>query len=132
MLRAEGREIRGQGNATAQIVATMMPSELGTRVRVVTDLTITGRVAQFGRSVLADVSTKLLDQFVNKLEASVPRPDEVAVGSEAAADGHFSHVRGSDPSPAIGHIDSGIVVTMAWSPAPGAAGVLPPDRVTTE
>jgi carbon monoxide dehydrogenase subunit G len=104
VLRAEGRETRGQGNATAQIVATMMPSESGTRVSVVTDLSITGKVAQFGRGVLADVSTKLLDQFVTNLEASVLGPDGLTVAPEAAAEGH-SDDRGSDSAPAIRHID---------------------------
>ena len=44
----------------------------GTKVTVVTDLTVTGKVAQFGRGVLADVSAKLLNQFVECLEARRP------------------------------------------------------------
>jgi hypothetical protein len=71
VLRAEGRETRGQGNANATITATLTPDDGGTAVSVVTDLTITGRVAQFGRGVLADVSAKLLDQFVQNLETTV-------------------------------------------------------------
>lgn len=71
VLRAEGRETRGQGNANATITATLTPDADGTAVSVVTDLTITGRVAQFGRGVLADVSAKLLDQFVDNLETTV-------------------------------------------------------------
>jgi carbon monoxide dehydrogenase subunit G len=71
VLRAEGRDTRGQGNATATITATLTPDGDGTAVSVVTDLTITGKVAQFGRGVLADVSAKLLDQFVASLEADV-------------------------------------------------------------
>ena len=38
-----------------------------------TDLTVTGKVAQFGRGVMADVSTKLLNQFVEQLETTDPR-----------------------------------------------------------
>ncbi len=71
VLRAEGRDTRGQGNANATITATLTPEGEGTRVSVVTDLTITGRAAQFGRGVLADVSAKLLNQFVQCLETSV-------------------------------------------------------------
>ena len=48
-----------------------IPDGDGTRVTVVTDLTITGKVAQFGRGVLADVSGKLLGQFVDNLERDV-------------------------------------------------------------
>jgi len=106
VLRAEGRETRGQGNATAEITASMEPSEAGTKVSVLTDLSITGKVAQFGRGVLADVSTKLLDQFVTNLESSVLRPGEVAVQPDTTAvEGHPEH-QGPDPAPAIRHIDS--------------------------
>ncbi|MGH3579652.1 MAG: SRPBCC family protein, partial [Mycobacterium sp.] len=63
VLRAEGRETRGQGNANATITARLQADGDGTKVSVVTDLAITGKVAQFGRGVLADVSAKLLAQF---------------------------------------------------------------------
>jgi hypothetical protein len=68
VLRAEGRETRGQGNASATITAEVAAVDDGSVVSVVTDLMITGRVAQFGRGILADVSSKLLDQFVVNLE----------------------------------------------------------------
>ena len=71
VLRAEGRETRGQGNASATITAVLQPVDRATKVAVTTDLTITGRVAQFGRGVLADVSNKLLGQFVERLEQMV-------------------------------------------------------------
>lgn len=71
VLKATGRDTRGQGNASATITATMVPDGEGTRVEVVTDLTITGKVAQFGRGVLADVSGKLIGQFVDTLEADL-------------------------------------------------------------
>jgi len=106
VLRAEGRETRGQGNATAEITASMEPSEAGTKVSVLTDLSITGKVAQFGRGVLADVSTKLLDQFVTNLEASVLGPGEVAVQPDTTAIEVQSEHQGPDPAPAIRHIDS--------------------------
>jgi carbon monoxide dehydrogenase subunit G len=71
VVRAEGRETRGQGNAAATVTATLAPEDGGTHVTLHTDLTITGRVAQFGRGVLMDVSSKLLRQFVQALEADV-------------------------------------------------------------
>jgi carbon monoxide dehydrogenase subunit G len=78
VLRAEGRETRGQGNANATITATLTPDGEGTAVAILTELTITGRVAQFGRGVLADVSAKLLDQFVADLEKTVLADDSGA------------------------------------------------------
>ena len=81
-LKASGRETRGQGNASAIITATMTPDGDGTKVSVITDLTITGKVAQFGRGVLADVSAKLIGQFVDALEADLARSGTSgAVGS---------------------------------------------------
>ena len=71
VLRAEGRETRGQGNASAVITADLIPDGDRTRVTVSTDLTVTGKVAQFGRGVMADVSAKLMDQFAENLRTTV-------------------------------------------------------------
>jgi uncharacterized protein len=90
VLRAEGRDTRGQGNASATITATLVGDGDGTRVSVVTDLTVTGKVAQFGRGVMADVSAKLLNQFVACLERDVlaagnAGPDEPAGATPEAS-----------------------------------------------
>jgi uncharacterized protein len=71
LIDAAGRDTRGQGNANASIVVSMTEDGDGTIVEVVTDLAITGKVAQFGRGVLDDVSAKLLRQFVDNLERDV-------------------------------------------------------------
>ena len=85
VLRAEGRDTRGQGNANATITATLMPDGDGTRVMVVTDLTITGKVAQFGRGVMADVSAKLIGQFVDCLHDKVLSGDPAPAPAPAPA-----------------------------------------------
>ena len=75
VLKAEGRDTGGKGNASALITAQLDPhGDDRTKVTVTTDLTITGKVAQFGRGALADVSTKLLNQFVDQLEKTVLTP----------------------------------------------------------
>jgi hypothetical protein len=71
VIDAAGRDTRGQGNAKATIAVQMAGDADGTQVDVVTDLSITGKVAQFGRGVLADVSAKLMRQFVENLERDV-------------------------------------------------------------
>ncbi|MDQ1467428.1 MAG: uncharacterized protein QOH10_1843 [Actinomycetota bacterium] len=78
VIDASGRDTRGQGNASAKIVVTMTGDDTGTDVSVDTDLSITGKVAQFGRGVLGDVSAKLLGQFVERLEADVLSGDHAA------------------------------------------------------
>ena len=92
LMSASGRDTRGAGNASAEItVALEAVTEASTRVSVHTDLTITGKVAQFGRGVLADVSRKLMGQFADNLAALVAADvatDEApaAADSEAAAE----------------------------------------------
>jgi carbon monoxide dehydrogenase subunit G len=71
VIRAEGRDTRGQGNASATVTAALVPEDAGTRVTIESDVTITGKVSQFGRGVIGDVSSKLLGQFVDNLERDV-------------------------------------------------------------
>ena len=71
VLKAAGRDTRGQGTPSATVTAGMGADGGSTTVSIVTDLSVTGRVAQFGRGVMGDVSARLLDQFVRSLEADV-------------------------------------------------------------
>ncbi|GAB2460707.1 SRPBCC family protein [Nocardioides hungaricus] len=71
ILKGEGRDARGQGGASALITAQLVEEEEFTRVTVMTDLQVTGKVAQFGRNVMADVSEKMVSQFAQNLEAEV-------------------------------------------------------------
>jgi hypothetical protein len=85
VLDAAGRDTRGAGNASAIITAQLESAGSGTHVTVTTDLTVTGKVAQFGRGVLADVSAKILTQFVDNLEQTVLIDDTVTGAPEATA-----------------------------------------------
>lgn len=69
VIKGDGRDTRGAGNASATITAQL--SEISpdvTNVNVRTELTITGKVAQFGRGAISDVSGKLMTQFAQNLE----------------------------------------------------------------
>jgi uncharacterized protein len=68
VIQARGRDSRGQGNATAIISARLRPAASGTVVTVDTDLTLAGRIAQFGSGMIKEVSAKLLGQFTDCLE----------------------------------------------------------------
>src|SRR4051794_16447870 len=106
VLKGSGRDTRGQGNASATITMRLVPDGSSTAVSVETDLAITGKVAQFGRGVMADVSAKLLAQFVANLERDVlsqPAVDLVAAAAEdaAAATAASAAASGADtPAPA--------------------------------
>ncbi|MGP3962189.1 SRPBCC domain-containing protein [Nonomuraea sp. 3N208] len=75
VLRASGAEQNGNGNADAHVVAELAPDPAGTKVSLDTDLMIRGRVAQFGRGVIADVSQRLIDEFATNLETMLTHPD---------------------------------------------------------
>lgn len=100
VVRAEGREVRGQGNANATVTATLTEHKEGTHVLVVTDLTISGKVAQFGRGVLADVSTKLLGQFVSALEQDVLSATATATATAVAPPPAADPAPAPEPAPA--------------------------------
>lgn len=90
VLKAEGRDTRGQGSASAIITATMTESgsgdDVSTHVVVVSDVTIKGKVAQFGRGMIAEVSAKLLTQFVECLEGKLEAEPEGETAGDAAAE----------------------------------------------
>ncbi len=86
VLKADGRDLGGKGNASAFITAQLVEvTPVQTKVTVTTDLTITGKVAQFGRGALVDVSDKLLKQFVHNLETTVLAEDAAHQGTAPTA-----------------------------------------------
>ena len=82
VLKATGRDARGQGTASATIVSTLHEEGDDTRVKVETDMRLTGRAAQFGRGIAQDVATKMLEQFAECLEREISGG---AAAREAAA-----------------------------------------------
>jgi carbon monoxide dehydrogenase subunit G len=80
VIEASGRDIRTAGTAAATVTAALTPDGDATRVEIATDLTVTGRPAQFGRSMLADVGGRLVDQFADRLAARLTGASGGAVG----------------------------------------------------
>lgn len=88
VIDGKGRDVRGAGNAQALITAQMTAVGNQTKVDIETDLKVSGKVAQFGRGVMQDVSTKLLGQFAECLESKIGEPaaiDGIAAASAAEA-----------------------------------------------
>ncbi|BBX98505.1 SRPBCC family protein [Mycobacterium lacus] len=71
VIDAKGKEARGTGNAAATVTAQLREAGDRTHITVDTDLKIVGKLAQFGSSMLQQVSEKLLGQFVESLEAEL-------------------------------------------------------------
>jgi carbon monoxide dehydrogenase subunit G len=86
VIEASGKETRGTGTAKATITARLHDRGDTTEVEVDTDLNVTGKPAQFGRGVLADVSGKLVDQFADCLskEIQAGTPDRAAASAAGA------------------------------------------------
>jgi carbon monoxide dehydrogenase subunit G len=88
VLKGEGRDTGGKGNASALITAQLTSiSPTSTKVEVNTDLAVTGKVAQFGRGAMADISDKLLAQFsqnLNTLISEIPSETPATPAAEVA------------------------------------------------
>lgn len=87
-LSARAREKRGRGGAQAAIASTLTEVENGTRVDIVTDLTLSGAVAQYGRGIVQDVSQQLVGRFADclkaQLAAETPEAAQAAVAEHQA------------------------------------------------
>ena len=94
VLKGEGRDTTGKGNAAAVITAEMTAVDTtSTSVTVNTDLSVTGKVAQFGRGAMADISDKLLAQFVVNLNALIAEQPATSAPVPAAASAPTEGVR---------------------------------------
>jgi uncharacterized protein len=86
VIEARGKETRGSGTATARVTAQLFDNGVdSTRVAVTTDLSITGKPAQFGRGVMSDVGNKLIGRFADCLAGELGS-DAMAAPAPAPAD----------------------------------------------
>lgn len=85
VIDAKGRDSRGSGTAAAKVTAVLTEDAGATKVVVETDLDLTGKVAQFGRGVMADVGNKLIGQFADCLATTITGDTPAADTAEAAA-----------------------------------------------
>ena len=88
-IKASGKETRGAGTASATVNASLKPGDGdgSTLVAIHTSLNVTGRPAQFGRSLLPEVSGKLIGQFADNLDSLIQSDSAAGTGEEAPAEG---------------------------------------------
>jgi len=134
-LKARGTDKRGQGGASATIVNTLSEHDGGTTVAAVTDFTITGRLARFGRGgMMEDISNRLMRDFATCLSSrladapTAPSGEEVAKGeappegvaAAAPQEGADTESPGaSAPPPRAGGTDSPPAQPQAAKPVGG-------------
>ncbi len=142
VIDGSGKETRGTGTAKALITCRLIDQGDTTDVEVDTDLNVTGKPAQFGRGVLADVSGKLVDQFAACLseeirsgtptEAAAPSVEgAAAVGAAAAAQGTGVPVEAEDVMPTPDAADRP-AAAAAPIPVPSAGPRAVPPRQSAE
>jgi uncharacterized protein len=150
VMQATGRDARGQGTASATIASTLQEEGDETRVKVETDMKLTGRAAQFGRGIAQDVATKMLTQFAECLERELSGGGAAQVAAETSStaeeesDGTASQeaspatpvggtagrvISSEDPSVMAGGTVEGVVLSDG---APQAAGAGAPRREPDE
>jgi len=123
VIKGTGRDTGGRGNASADISAHAESlSPTSTRVVVTTDLHITGKVAQFGRGILGDVSAKLIDQFADNLNTMI---DADGVGAAPAAEevpdsDSGAEAEASAPETAVGESSAAAAPTVRKINGPAA------------
>lgn len=102
VIKASGKDSRGNGTASATVTVTLTEEGSGTKGTVVTDLTVTGKPAQFGRGMIVEVGGKILDAFAaclaTKLDTSADAPAEAA--AEEASDNADKPAADEDEEPA--------------------------------
>jgi carbon monoxide dehydrogenase subunit G len=120
-LKARGTDKRGQGGASATIVNTLSEHDGGTHVEAVTDFSITGRLARFGRGgMMEDISNRLMRDFATCLSSrladapTAPSGEEVATG-EAPPEA----VAAADPG---GEMDAEAAAASAGATSAGTGG----------
>ena len=112
-LKAEGRDTTGKGTAAATITAQLTSvTPTSTKCTVVTDLTISGKVAQFGRGALADVSDKLLAQFADNLNQLISSAPATTTTSTTTSTTTTTPAQVAAASPEIRKIESAEVAPL--------------------
>jgi uncharacterized protein len=145
-MRGDGTDKRGQGGVKATVISRMHEEGGATHVEVDTDLSITGRLARFGRGgMVQDVSTKLLDRFAECLKQDLTAPSAAAeteaapaapeaaapTAAPAADDASATEAAGAGPAAAAAAA-SGPAVGAAGSPPPPPQSPPPPPRPAAE
>jgi len=102
-ISVEARDTRGQGTASATIHNRLVAANGGTRVIAETDLSITGRQAQFGRGIMQDIAGRMLDDFARRFEEYLLHGDGDEAGQSGGGAGAATEAqRGSTPAGAGG------------------------------
>jgi uncharacterized protein len=115
-LEADGRETTGPGSARAKARMTVEADPSGSLVRIVTDYSVAGRVAQFGRGVMEDVSRRIVNDMAACIKTNVEAGEPSSASGEAGADAAPSAAPPTAPPPATAKPVNavGLLFSVLW------------------
>jgi carbon monoxide dehydrogenase subunit G len=140
VLRAEGKDSKGNGTAKANATMTVTADGEGSTVQLDTDLTISGKVAQFGRGIIADVSTRMVGELASRVRARIEsdNPTPEAATPEASVPGATGSTAAAGPEAVVPETGASEAATTATvetaavdSPTTPAAPSTSGDTATT-
>ena len=123
-LEAEGRETTGPGSARAKALMSVEADGAGSTVKIVTDYNVAGRVAQFGRGVMEDVSRRIVNDMAACIKANVEAA-EPAPGGGAIAGGSGDSASAAQPVTAKPVNALGLFFVVLWAGIRRAFGAKP-------
>jgi carbon monoxide dehydrogenase subunit G len=125
VLSADGRETTGPGSARATATMTVLEAPTGSTVTLATDFMVAGRVANFGRGVMEDVSRRLVGQMADCIKAHLEAPEAAAepaaeAGAAPAAEAGAAPATEAGAAPAT---EAGAAPAPAAAAGPGDQGI---------
>ena len=121
-LEAEGRETTGPGSARAKARMTVVAEGSGSVVKIVTDYNVAGRVAQFGRGVMEDVSRRIVNDMAACIKANVEAAEPGAVAGGSSGDASNAE-RVAAPAVTSKPVNAiGLLFSVLWSRVRGLFG----------
>jgi uncharacterized protein len=111
-LEAEGRETTGPGSARAKAHMSVQPEGAGSVVKIVTDYSVAGRVAQFGRGVMEDVSRRIVNDMAACIKSNVEAGEPATGGAEALAPSSPAQAEAATAKPVNAF---GLLFSVLWS-----------------
>lgn len=113
VIKASGKDSRGNGTAAATVTVTLRPDGGSTTGEVHTDLSVTGKPAQFGRGMISEVSGKILDSFATSLASRLAES-----AAEDSPPPKLSVVESSSTTDESPHADEGVSPKLSAVPPP--------------
>jgi uncharacterized protein len=124
VIKASGKDSRGNGTASATVTVTLRADGDATAGSVHTDLSITGKPAQFGRGMISEVGGKILNEFATCLASKLSGPEVAETSSDNGGSQRKVSAAGSEPS------GNGTLKTLETKPRPAEPDAEPIDLLS--